>query len=98
VAEAERLNDEFVARRVRLLAKIAAEHQRADELESVNLSMRRIIAQIGSPNSSNETVAAHDETANGAVFPFSPEQEMLDLREAITRIGRQVARLDSSAE
>ncbi len=107
LAEAERLNHEFVARRIRLLAKIAAEHQRAEELESVNLSMRRIIAQTGSPTSSNETNssngtvssnAAQDESANGAAFSFSPEQEMLDLREAITRIGRQVARMDSSAE
>jgi chromosome segregation ATPase len=97
LAEAERLNDEFVARRVRLLAKIAAEHQRADELESVNLSMRRIIAQIGS-KASNETAAADGETVNGAAFPFTPEQELLDLREAITRIGRQVAHLNSSAD
>ncbi len=98
LAEAERLNDEFVARRVRLLAKIAAEHQRADELESVNLSMRRIIAQIGSPKPGSEVVAAQGEAVNGATIPFGPEQEMLDLREAITRIGRQVARLDSSAD
>ncbi|MGO9389048.1 hypothetical protein [Rhodoblastus sp.] len=98
LAEAERLNDEFVARRIRLLAKIAAEHQRADELESVNLSMRRIIAQIGSPKPESEALAAHGEAVNGAPFAFGPEQEMLDLREAITRIGRQVARLDSSAD
>jgi chromosome segregation ATPase len=106
--EVERRNAEFEARRVRLLAKIAAERGRADELENVNLSMRRIIAEktaqaaslAGAPAIEDATAggeiagAAEGQHAGGAPFHFSPDKDMLDLREAIARIGRQVAQLD----
>jgi chromosome segregation ATPase len=92
--EVERRNGEFEARRVRLLAKIAAERGRADELENVNLSMRRMIAEKTAPAAPQAGGAATGDDANGAAFSFSPEKDMLDLREAISRIGRQVAQLD----
>lgn len=94
LAEAERRNVDFETRRTRLLAKIAAERQRGEELENSNLSLRRILAQGGSA----AAAPVESEGANGATFAFSPEQEMLDLREAITRIGRHVARLGAAEE
>ena len=96
LADAERRNADFEARRTRLLAKIAAERQRGDELENVNLSLRRILTQNAAPAS--ESTPAEIDGANGAAFLVSPEQEMLDLREAITRIGRHVARLGANEE
>ncbi|WP_294539086.1 hypothetical protein [uncultured Rhodoblastus sp.] len=111
LAEVQRRNGEFEARRVRLLAKIAAERRRGDELENVNLSMRRIIAEhpaqgrTGNPAPGPNDAAADGAEgagaaagANGAAFPFSADKDMLDLREAIARIGRQVARLDAATD
>jgi chromosome segregation ATPase len=104
LADSERRNAQFEARRVRLLAKIAAERGRGDELENVNLSMRRIIAEktgqamVSTTGGSAGSEAAAAEDAHGAAFPFSPEKDMLDLREAISRIGRQVARLDAATD
>jgi chromosome segregation ATPase len=104
LGDSERRNAEFETRRVRLLAKIAAERGRGDELENVNLSMRRIIAEKAGPTTvataggEAEAGVAGVENANGSGFPFSPEKDMLDLREAITRIGRQVARLDAATD
>jgi chromosome segregation ATPase len=105
LAEVERRNGEFEARRVRLLAKIAAERRRGDELENVNLSMRRIIAEKPAQGTQGATAdgeaatgAAAGGDVNGADFSFSPEKDMLDLREAIAKIGRQVAKLDAATD
>ena len=102
LAEAERRNADFEARRTRLLAKIATERQRGDELENVNLSLRRILTQSAAPPAESSAAGADSanggDGANGAAFLATPEQEMLDLREAITRIGRHVARLGANEE
>ncbi len=94
LAEEQKRSADFEARRTRLLAKIGAERQRGEELENTNLSLRRIIAQAGSPPRDSGL----DNNIEGATFLFTPEQELLDLREAITRIGRHVARLGATDE
>ncbi len=88
LAEAERRLADFDARRTRLMAKIEAERHRGDEHENTVMELRRQLAQKDEP------------AVNGAgPSPLiSPEQEMLDLRDAITRIGRQVARLNMVEE
>jgi len=96
LAEEQKRSADFEARRTRLLAKIAAERQRGEELENANLGLRRIMAQTGSATAALEP--PEGDNANGASFPFTPEQELLDLREAITRIGRHVARLGATDE
>jgi chromosome segregation ATPase len=115
LAEAERRAADFDARRARMLAKIAAERKRCEELEGANLALRRhLIARVpaaasngggsDAPAAGAETAEARaadaladqdESAANGAAVPLSAEQELLDLREAISRLGRQVARMDS---
>ncbi len=98
--EAQGRAADFETRRTRLLAKIAAERQRGDELESANLGLRRALAQTNRLDDDHAVAAEGGEAAanNGADMPFSPAQELLDLREAISRIGRHVARLDAERE
>jgi chromosome segregation ATPase len=101
LAEEQKRSADFEARRARLLAKIAAERQRGEELENTNLSLRRIMAQAGPATPAIKQAEgdnANVEGANNAPFLFTPEQELLDLREAITRIGRHVARLGATDE
>jgi chromosome segregation ATPase len=92
LTEAERRLADFEARRTRLLAKIAAERTRAEELENTNLDLRRLLASAGGE------AATPEAELNGAALAFGPQQDMLDLREAITKIGRQVARLNAGEE
>jgi chromosome segregation ATPase len=99
LAEAERRAADFEARRARMLAKIAAERKRGEELENANLDLRRRLVerpalQSGeptAPNCSGEQEAQH---ANGVASSLSAEQELLDLREAISRLGRQLAHME----
>jgi chromosome segregation ATPase len=106
LAEAERRSADFDARRARMLAKIAAERKRCEDLENTNLTLRRtLISRIpAAPSIGGETSEAQVEEAlaepvapavNGAAGALSAEQELLDLREAISRLGRQVARMES---
>ncbi|WP_374544663.1 hypothetical protein [Rhodoblastus sp.] len=102
LAEAERRATDFDARRARMLAKIAAERKRCEELDNANLSLRRQIllrapdaVTEGAPDGFDLNGAA---PANGAPHVLSAEQELLDLREAISRLGRQVARLDNAED
>jgi chromosome segregation ATPase len=99
LAEAERRAADFEARRARMLAKIAAERKRGEEMENANLDLRRRLVErpalpSGEPaarNGSGEEDAQH---ANGAASSPSAEQELLDLREAISRLGRQLAHME----
>ena len=91
LAEAERRLAEFDARRKRLLARIVTERQRGAAREKENLDLRRAVADAGAADGA--PVMAID--SDGVAFPLSPEREMLDLREAIARIGHQVAQLDA---
>lgn len=93
LVEAERRLAEFDERRKRLLAKIVAERQRGDTLEQENIDLRRALADAGA--AAGAPVMAID--SGGVAYPLSPEREMLDLREAIARIGQQVAHLDLDA-
>lgn len=97
LAEAEQRAADFEARRTRLLAKVAAERRRGDQLEDANLGLRRQIMAPGATTANGEQTAADGEGANGAdgaAAALSPEQELLDLREAISRLGRQIAHMD----
>jgi chromosome segregation ATPase len=100
LAEAERRSADFEARRARMLAKIAAERKRGEEMESANLDLRRrlierpaalLSGETATPNGSDELDGQH---ANGAQASPSAEQELLDLREAISRLGRQLAHME----
>lgn len=100
LAEAERRSADFEARRARMLAKIAAERKRGEEMESANLDLRRRLierpaallpGETAMPNGSGELDGQH---ANGAAASPSAEQELLDLREAISRLGRQLAHME----
>ncbi len=100
LAEAERRAADFEARRTRLLAKVAAERRRGDELEDANLGLRRRLV-AGATMASGEETAADDKEPNGAdgaAAALSPQRELLDLREAISRLGRQIAHLDHARE
>jgi DNA repair exonuclease SbcCD ATPase subunit len=90
LVEAERRLAEFDEHRTRLLDKIVAERQRGAGFEQENLDLRRALADAGAMAAA--PVMAID--SDGVAFPLSPEREMLDLREAIARIGHQVAHLD----
>ncbi len=99
LAEAERRAADFEARRARLLAKIAAERRRSEELENANLDLRRqIVGRSGAEATDGEGADEVGKPANGAHAAASAEQELLDLREAISRLGRQVAHLDRTDE
>lgn len=86
LAESERRNAAFEARRVRLLAKIAAERARGDEFETLSLSLRRALAEA----------LAHQAPQDGQTAAAPPDFELLELREAISKIGHQVAHLDTA--
>ncbi|MDI9848664.1 hypothetical protein QM467_11420 [Rhodoblastus sp. 17X3] len=100
LAEAERRSADFDARRARMLAKIAAERKRGEEMESANLDLRRRLIERPEALHSGETAAPNDSGeldgphANGAPASPSAEQELLDLREAISRLGRQLAQME----
>ena len=100
LAEAEQRAADFEARRTRLLAKVAAERRRGDELEDANLRLRRqLLASVTTAN--GEETAGDDQEPNGAdgvAAALSPQRELLDLREAISRLGRQIAHRDQTAE
>jgi chromosome segregation ATPase len=104
LAEAERRAADFDARRARMLAKIAAERKRGEDLESANLALRRqLILRAPSTSAGDEAAngslaAASAEPPDGASVDLSAERELLDLREAISRLGRQVARMDSAED
>jgi chromosome segregation ATPase len=99
LAEAERRAADFEARRARMLAKIAAERKRGEEMESANLDLRRrlverpVAAPSGEPMARNGA-GEEGQHANGAPTSPSAEQELLDLREAISRLGRQLAHME----
>jgi chromosome segregation ATPase len=97
LVEAERRLAEFDVRRKRLLAKFVAERQRGDGFEQENLDLRRALADAtAAAAASDAPVIAIG--SDGVAFPLSPEREMLDLREAIARIGQQVAHLDTAGQ
>ncbi|MCI4677839.1 hypothetical protein K9U39_13700 [Rhodoblastus acidophilus] len=99
LGEAERRAADFEARRTRLLAKVAAERRRGEELESANLDLRRqMAARAAAVLSGGVDADANGEPPNGLVPAFNSEQELLDLREAISRLGRQIAHLDRVEE
>jgi chromosome segregation ATPase len=91
VAKAELRFAELSARRKRLLAKFVAERRRGDDFAKANLDLRRTIADEGAAENTPVLAIGSD----GVAFPITPEREMLDLREAIARIGQQVAHLDT---
>ncbi len=100
LAEAEQRVADFEARRTRLLAKVAAERRRGDELEDANLRLRRQLL-VGATTANGEETAEDDNEPNGAdevAAALRPQQELLDLREAISRLGRQIAHLDHATE
>lgn len=97
LVEAEQRRADFDARRTRMLAKIAAERKRSEELENTNLDLRRQLVTQG-VMTGGEAQDSEQATNGAAAAVFSPEQELLDLREAISRLGRQIARMDSAAE
>jgi chromosome segregation ATPase len=94
LAEAEGRLAAFDARRKRLLARIVTERRRGDGFEQETLELRRALAEAGA--AAGAPVMAIN--SDGVAFPLSPEREMLDLREAIARIGQQVAHLDAAGE
>jgi chromosome segregation ATPase len=100
LAEAERRSADFEARRARMLAKIAAERKRGEEMESANLDLRRRLVErpaalpSGGPMARNGSGEQEGQHANGAPASPSAEQELLDLREAISRLGRQLAHME----
>jgi chromosome segregation ATPase len=99
LAEAERRAADFEARRARMLAKIAAERKRGEEMESANLDLRRRLIERPAALLSGEATQdgageVDGERPNGALAPPSAEQELLDLREAISRLGRQLAHME----
>lgn len=99
--EAERRVADFEARRSRLLAKVAAERRRGDDLENANLDLRRQMLARAATKAEGEEASEGGRDGNGAeavADAFSPEQELLDLREAISRLGRQIALLDHAGE
>ena len=72
------------------MAKVEAERHRGDEHENTR-------AWNCAGSDEGEGAGSVDGGRRMAPRPspmFSPEQEMLDLREAITRLGRQIARLN----
>jgi len=91
VEKAELRIADLNARRKRLLAKFVAERQRGADFAKANLDLRRALEDAGVPE--NAPVLAIG--ADGVAFPLTPERELLDLREAIARIGQQVAHLDT---
>lgn len=96
LAEAERKAADFDARRTRMLAKIAAERKRSDELENANLALRRqLLLRFPAEAADLSGEAAEDQANGAAIFP-SAEKELLDLREVISRLGRQVARMENA--
>jgi chromosome segregation ATPase len=100
LADAERRAADFEARRTRLLAKVAAERRRGDELEDANLGLRRKLL-AGATTAIGEDTANDDSEPNGAdgaAAALSPQRELLDLREAISRLGRQIAHSDHARE
>jgi chromosome segregation ATPase len=84
--------DEFEDRRKRLLAKIAAERQRGDALDEANRALRHAAEESGAAQGAPVLAIGSD----GVAFPLRPPQEMLDLREAIAAIGRDVAAMQAS--
>ena len=96
--EAERRLVEYYARRKRLLAKFVVERQRGDELEKANIDLRRALADAGAVGGAPETAPALAISSDGVAFPITPEREMLDLREAIARIGQRVAHFDAARD
>jgi chromosome segregation ATPase len=87
---------EFDTRRKKLLTKFVAERQRGDEFEKANLDLRRALEDAGAAESAPAPVLAVG--SDGVAFPVTPEREMLDLREAIARIGQQVAHFDAARD
>jgi chromosome segregation ATPase len=85
---------EFDARRKRLLGKFVAERQRGDDFEKANLDLRRALADAEGVESAPVLAIGSD----GVAFPITAEREMLDLREAIARIGQQVAQFDAARD
>jgi chromosome segregation ATPase len=101
LAEAEQRSADFEARRTRLLAKVAAERRRGDDLESANLELRRQMLARATMTAGGEEAPEGGRNGNGGddgADAFSPAQELLDLREAISRLGRQIALIDHAAE
>jgi chromosome segregation ATPase len=92
--KAERRLAEFGARRKRLLGKFVAERQRGDDFEKTNLDLRRSLEDAGAAENAPVLAVGSD----GVAFPITPEREMLDLREAIARIGQQVAHFDAARD
>lgn len=84
LAETEQRNAAFEARRIRLLAKIAAERARGDEFETQSFGLRRALAEA----------SAHRSPQEGQTQAARPDVELLELREAIAKIGHQVAHLE----
>jgi chromosome segregation ATPase len=92
LAEAERRHADFDARSARMLAKIAAERKHVDDLEGANLDLRRQIVVLAGAVGGG--AKSGGDILNGAP---RPDHELLDLREAIFRLGRQIAHLDDAA-
>lgn len=82
---------ELEERRKRLLAKISAERKRGDELDSANKELRTAAEHSGAAQKNAVLAIGPD----GIAYPLSPQQEMLDLREAVASIGRQVAQMQA---
>ena len=91
VEKAELRIAELYARRKRLLEKFVAERRRGDDFAKANLDLRRALEDAGAPENTPVLAMGSD----GVAFPITPEREMLDLREAIARIGQQVAHFDT---
>jgi chromosome segregation ATPase len=85
---------EFDARRKRLLRRFVAERQRGQEFEMANRDLRRALVEAEGAETSPVLAIGSD----GVAFSVTPEREMRDLREAIARIGRQVAHSDAARD
>jgi chromosome segregation ATPase len=105
LAEALRKSADFDARRTRMLAKIASARKQHEELENANLALRRqLLLRLpadggdGAQRVDGAEGDGEQAEANGAAIAPSAEKDLLDLREAISRLGRQVARMENAED
>jgi DNA repair exonuclease SbcCD ATPase subunit len=96
--KADRRLADFDARRKRLLGKFVAERQRGDDFEKTTLDLRRALEDAGAAENALENAPVLAVGSDGVAFPITPEREMLELREAIARIGHQVAQFDAARD
>ncbi len=82
----------FDVRRKRLLRRLVTERQRGHEFEKANHDLRRALAEA------EDSPPVFAVGSDGVAFSVTPEREMRDLREAIARIGQQVAHFDTARD